>query len=455
MTDRLYYADPYLREFDATIERIDVRDGRTVVTLDRTAFYPTSGGQPFDTGTLGPFRVVDVVDEDDGNISHFVEVRSQKLEGGSTDAGGGSQPVPQNPEPQNQNQNREPKNQNREPQNQNPERRTPNAEPGLTPNAEPGSSIHAVIDWPRRFDHMQQHTGQHVLSAAFERLFRIRTVSFHLGADVSTIDLAREASSAELAAAETEANRVVWDDRPVSIRYASAEEAAQLPLRKEPKRGGTLRLIDVADFDLSACGGTHVARTGAIGVIAVARWDRFKGGQRLEFVCGGRALRAYRSLRDATGASGRLLSVLPDDLPGSIERLQAELKEQKRALSAQQLELARYRANELAAEAEPLPGAQFVARAIDGDANTLKAMAAAIASRPGFVVALLSVSTPTLAVIARSDGLNISAQQVIAVLIAQFGGRGGGRPELAQAGGLVGSASDITSAVRSLVGAHQ
>jgi len=405
MTDRLYYADPYLREFDATIERIASRDGRTVVTLDRTAFYPTSGGQPFDTGTLGPFRVVDVVDEDDGTVAHVVEPRTE------------------NQEPQNQNQ-------------------------------EPGASLHGSIDWPRRFDHMQQHTGQHVLSAAFERLFRIRTVSFHLGAEVSTIDLAREASAAELAAAEAEANRVVWDDRPVAIRYASAEEAAQLPLRKEPKRGGTLRLIDVADFDLSACGGTHVARTGAIGVIAVARWDRFKGGQRLEFVCGGRALRAFRSLRDATAASVRLLSVLPDELPGSIERLQAELKEQKRAFSAQQLELARYRADEIAADAEPLAGAQFVARAIDSDANTLKAMAASIASRPGFVVTLLSTSTPTLAVIARADGVGISAQQLIAALIAQFGGRGGGRPELAQAGGLVGSADDIVSAVRTLLKDH-
>ena len=282
MTDRLYYTDPYLRDFDATVQRVDTRDGRTVVTLDRTAFYPTSGGQPFDTGTLGPFRVVDVVDEDDGTIAHVVEPGTENLE---------------------------PENQNREPQNQNPERRTP--------NAEPGSSLHGSINWPRRFDHMQQHTGQHVLSAAFERLFHIRTVSFHLGADVSTIDLAGEASGAEIAAAEDAANRVVWEDRPVSIRYASAADAAQLPLRKEPKRSGTLRLIDVADFDLSACGGTHVARTGAIGVIAVARWDRFKGGQRLEFVCGGRALRAYRSLRDAAGASVRLLSVLPEDPHGA------------------------------------------------------------------------------------------------------------------------------------------
>jgi alanyl-tRNA synthetase len=438
MTDRLYYSDPYLQEFDATIERVDVRAGRTVVTLDRTAFYPTSGGQPFDTGTLGPFRVVDVIDEDDGTISHFVEVGSQRLEVRRTDAERGRPPEPQNLEPQ----NLEPQN-----QNQNAERRTPNAEPGLR--------VHGTIDWLRRFDHMQQHTGQHVLSAAFERLFHIRTVSFHLGAEASTIDLAREASPAEIAAAEDEANRVVWEDRPVSIRYASAEEAARLPLRKEPARTGTLRLIDVADFDLSACGGTHVARTGGIGTIAVARWDRFKGGQRLEFVCGGRALRAFRSLRDAAAGSVRLLSVLPDELPAAIERLQAELKDQKRALTAHREELARYRAAELAAAAESLPGVRFVARTVDADANTLKAMAASIASRPGFVVALLSTSTPTLAVIARSDGLPVSAHLVMNALIARFGGRGGGRPELAQGGGFVGAASDIMSAIREAITPHQ
>ena len=220
MTNRLYYTDPYLQAFDATVTAVDRVGDRTVVALDRTAFYPTSGGQPYDTGTLGALRVVDVFDRDDGSIAHVVE--------------------------------------------------------GIPP--QPGQQVRGEIDWRRRFDHMQQHTGQHVLSAAFEHLFRVRTVSFHLGADVSTIDLARETTAAEIDAAEREANRVVWEDRPVTIRFASAEEAASLPLRKEPKREGTLRLIDVERFDLSACGGTHVARTGAIGIIAVAAWERFKGG---------------------------------------------------------------------------------------------------------------------------------------------------------------------------------
>src|SRR5262249_11436020 len=215
-----------------------------------------------------------------------------------------------------------------------------------------GEAVHGVVDWPRRFDHMQQHTGQHVLSAAFVRLFGVKTVSFHLGADVSTIDLAREMTQKEIAAAEDEANRVVWEDHPVTIRYASAEEAATMALRKEPKRSGTLRLIDVDGFDLSACGGTHVSRTGAIGAIAIASWERFKGGQRLEFVCGGRVVARFRRLRDVTTATIRALSVLPADIPTAIDRLHAELKEGKRLLADAHAALSHFEALELAQAAE-------------------------------------------------------------------------------------------------------
>jgi len=405
MTSRIYYTDASCRAFDARVERAVDFEGRPAVLLDRTAFYPTSGGQPFDTGRLGPFTVVDVVDEEDGSITHVTELRTE------------------NPEP------------------------GTNAEPG-TLYPEPGQVVSCEIDWARRFDHMQQHSGQHVLSAAFEKLFAVRTVSFHLGGAVSTIDLAREMSPAEIGAAETEANRIVWEDRPVTIRFVDAEEAARLPLRKEPARGGTLRLIDVERFDLSACGGTHVARTGGIGAIAVASWERFKGGQRLEFVCGGRALAGYRLLRDAMTASVRLLSVLPAELPSAIERLQADAKEQKRAIDGLQRHLAGYRADELAAAAEVAGTCRLVARAIDADANGLKTLAAAIVARPGLVVALVSTSSPALAVIARSADVNVSSQTVLASLIAKFGGRGGGRPEMAQGGGLVATADAILTAVR-------
>src|SRR5215831_14905116 len=184
MTERLYYADSRLTSFDATVESCDPAGGRFEVRLNRTAFYPTSGGQPFDTGRIGGVGVVDVIDREDGEIVHVTEGAIA-----------------------------------------------------------PGSSVHAEIDWARRLDHMQQHTGQHLLSAAFDRLFGVRTESFHLGADTSTIDLAREVSPAEIARVEDAANAVVWDDRAVEIRYATDEEASRLPLRKESQRTGRLRLI--------------------------------------------------------------------------------------------------------------------------------------------------------------------------------------------------------------------
>jgi alanyl-tRNA synthetase len=402
MTTRLYYTDPYLQTFDATVTRVDRTPERLSVILDRTAFYPTSGGQPFDTGQLADFRVIDVIDEEDGTIAHVLD------QAPGTDEGPGT--------------------------------------------LDQGQAIRGSIDWPRRFDHMQQHTGQHMLSAAIDKLSGVRTVSFHLGAEVSTIDVARELSASEIAAAESEANRVVWEDRPVTIRFADADEAARLPLRKESLRGGTLRLIDIESFDLSACGGTHVSRTGGIGIIAVANWERFKGGQRIEFACGGRALQRFRTTRNAVTSSVRLLSVLPDELPAAIQRMQAEAKDQKRAFAGVQEELARFRAEELAASGEPIGAGRVVLRAIDADANGLKALATAVAAKPGSIVVLVSVSRPVLIVAARStDVTAVSAQQIVSRLTGQFGGRGGGRPELAQAGGLDGNPDAVLTAARDTI----
>ena len=307
------------------------------------------------------------------------------------------------------------------------------------------------IDWPRRLDHMQQHTGQHLLSAVLDRLFGARTVSFHLGTEASTIDLGRELPPRELAAAEDEANRVVWEDRPVTIRYASAEDAAGLGLRKASRREGTLRLIDIEGADVSACGGTHVARTGAIGMIAVLSWERFKGGHRLEFLCGGRALGRFRSLRDTVSAAVGLLSALPGDLPAAIERMQADAKTQNRRIAALQDDLVRYRSAELSAEAEVAAAGRMVIRAVDADAVWLKALATSVAATPGYVVALISTARPALVVVARSSDLSVPANAVLASLTARFGGRGGGGPDLAQGGGLDAPTDTILEAVRSAI----
>jgi alanyl-tRNA synthetase len=396
MTERLYYADPYLREFDAPVSRVERRDGRAAVVLDRTAFYPTSGGQPFDSGTLvgvegtPVLRVLDV--EDDGaHVAHVVDDPVELI---------------------------------------------------------PGQIVHGVIDWTRRFDHMQQHSGQHLLSAAIDRRFGVRTVSFHLGAAASTIDLSRELTKEELTDAELDANRVVWENRRVTIRYATAEEAATLQLRKESVREGTLRLIEIEAFDLSACGGTHVDRTGAIGIIAVGAVERFKGGQRVEFLCGGRALEKFRSMRDTLAGAVRALSVLTEELPGAIEKLQVESRERQKTLSSLQKKLAKYHAVELAAAAEQNLAGKLVARAVDADADGLKSLASMITAATGHIALLVSIGTPALVVVARSQDVAVPANRIVQTLIEKFGGRGGGRSDLAQAGGLSGTPDAILAAGR-------
>ncbi len=317
----------------------------------------------------------------------------------------------------------------------------------------PSGPVRGKIDWPRRFEHMQQHTGQHVLSAAFDRVLQVRTVSFHLGTTSSTIDLAREVTAGEIARAEHEANRIVWEDRPVTIRFADAEEAAKLSLRKESKREGVLRLIDVEAFDVSACGGTHVARTGAIGIIAVAGSEKFKGGTRLEFLCGGRALAGFHALGDSVAASVRLLSVLPAELPAAIERQQTEARDLRRQVKDLQARLAGHEAAALADAAEPAGSMRLVVAALEGwDANGLKTIAAAIAARPGHAALLVGSPAPAAIVVARAQDVAIDCAAILKQLTATFGGKGGGRPELAQGGGLQGPTEDVVRAGRALMG---
>ena len=391
MTHRLYYTEPYRTTFDATIVNVEIVAGRSHVTLDQTAFYPTSGGQPFDTGLLGGAAVSDVIDRDDGSIVHVV---------------GGSLKV--------------------------------------------GEVVTGEIDWTRRFDHMQQHTGQHVLSAAFDRLFAVRTESFHMGQHSATIDLAREVTVDEVMKAEDDANRVVWEDRPVSVRFATAEEAAALPLRKESGRSGSLRLIDVQDYDLSACGGTHVGRTGAIGVIAIGGWEKFRAGSRVEFLCGNRALQRFRSWRDSLAAMQKHLSVPPAEMAASIERMQDEARTAQRSIRGFQDQLATHQAAALLAK-----GSTTIVEALQGwDAQGLKGIAAAAtAAQPDAIVALFTTTRPALAVIARGASASLDAASVLKQLTAKFGGKGGGKPDLAQGGGLNAAAADLIEATRTILAA--
>ena len=283
MTDRLYYTDSFLHEFEARVVAVS---GETV-TLDRSAFYPTSGGQVFDTGWLEAngstrVRVKEVTEnEQTGEVLHIVE---------GADA------------------------------------------------LQPGTVVRGLIDAVRRLDHMQQHTGQHVLSAAFEKLYAFATVSFHMGEESCTIDLATDAVTAkQLQAAETLVNQVIAEDRAVEIRFATPDEARGMGVRKiPPAERAKLRLIDVRDFDLNACGGTHVRSTGQIGCILLRKTEKVKQGVRVEFVCGLRAVRTARrdfeTLTDAAAVFSTHIWEVPQQVRKSLDEIKAAQKAQHRLL---------------------------------------------------------------------------------------------------------------------------
>jgi len=389
MSERLYYTDAYLTRFDARVTGRATHGGRPAVLLDRTAFYPASGGQPADRGTIQAVDVVDVVDLDEKGILHLLE-----------------RPV------------------------------------------EEDGPVACEIDWARRHDHMQQHTGQHLLSAVLERVHGIRTDSFHLGAEASTIDVPAGVTLEQLAAVENQANRIIWENRPVHVRFAEESEAAGLPLRKAPARAGTLRVIEIEDLDFSACGGTHVSRTGELGLLAVTGADRYKGGTRLEFVCGRRALTGFQALRTSISSAALLLSTPHSGMPAAIERLQADLRQQRHATRL-------WQERTIAAEAERLLSEHGGERPViakhlsEWEPQVLKGLAAAIAARPR-AVAILAGSEQGTVVIACGSESNVDAAAVVRQLTARFGGRGGGRREMAQAGSLGASPDEILAAAAGL-----
>lgn len=374
ITERLYFADAYLTEFSANVVARADRGGRPAVALDQSAFYPEGGGQPADAGTLGGVAVLDVQAED-GVVWHTL----------------------------------------------------------AAPLA--GEVVRGEVDWARRFDHMQQHHGQHLLSAAFERLLGLKTVSFHLGAASATIDLAAGALAAEqVAAVEDLTNQVIWEDRPVLARFVSAEELARLPLRKPPQVDGPVRVVSVPDFDNSACGGTHPRATGGVGLAHIRRWERRADVVRVEFLCGGRAARDLRWKNAAIGRMAGALSVGAEEVEAAAARVrEAEERARKRLEQAGE-RLIGYEAQELIARAELVGIVRVVRQAYaDRGLEDVRALAKTISA--GGCVALLGLrAEKTQLIFARAEGLALDCGRLLRDTLAGFGGRGGGQPTLAQGG---------------------
>ncbi|HEV2438865.1 MAG TPA: alanine--tRNA ligase-related protein [bacterium] len=375
-TERLYYTDAYRRTFLAgVLARVPAAGGRTGVVLDRTVFYPTSGGQPHDTGMLAGIPVVDVVDAGE----HVIHV----LEPGS-------------------------------------------APPGI------GVEVEAEIDWDRRYDHMQQHTAQHLVSAAFLQQLRAETVSVHLG-DSSTIDFDREALSPDGAlAVEDAVAAAVYDNRPVTVRFVDAEELDTLGLRRPAKRPGTLRIVEIEGLDRSACGGTHVRATGEIGPVLLRRWERAKGHLRVEFLAGWRALRDYRWKHALVSEWSGRLTVRDRELSDALGRLAARVEDRERALAAAVRRLVAYEAAERLAEAPTTDGPKVLRLEFpERDPDEVRLLLRELTAREPCVVLAGIVETGRLYFV-RSPGVEADMAAILTRAARSVGGRGGGTAEAAQ-----------------------
>jgi alanyl-tRNA synthetase len=388
MTERLYYHDSFLCDFEARVVEALERDGKSAIVLDRTAFYPTSGGQVHDLGMLQAdgqqIAIMEVADEEDGRILHFA-----------------SKPVAV------------------------------------------GMQVHGTVDAARRRDHVQQHSGQHVLSAAFIQLFTMPTVSFHMGEESCTIDLETAGLSvAQAQKAEYLANQVIAEDRPVSIRFVPLEEARLLGLRKlPPKQTGDLRLIDITDFDLTACGGTHVRATGQIGSILLRKIEKVKQGVRVEFVCGLRAVNTARRDYSTLTEAAALYSSHIYDVPEQVRKSQAESKAAGKAQHKLLEEIAELYSERLLAQTSGSP--QVITEFFpDRDALFIKLLAQKLTAGKSAVTALLAsgAGQPTL-VFAQTPGQKSNMGQLMKDAMAQLGGRGGGSADMAQ-GGLPAGSTD-------------
>ena len=405
MTHRLYYTDSERHEFDTVVEEVvapAAGQSRQGVILRETAFYPTSGGQVHDTGWLiiggsERLRVAEVAETKDGTVVHYLETPAGLVAGGA---------------------------------------------------------VHGSIDPQRRRDHMQQHSGQHVLSAAFVELFRAPTVSFHMGEDYCSIDLATASLSPEqVAAAEERANQIVFENRPVTIRFVSRSEAEDLGLRKlPPAERDELRLIEIADFDVSACGGTHVRATGQIGSILLRKTEKVRQGVRVEFVCGERAVRTARRDYSALSEAAGLFSAQLWDVPNQIRKSGEEGKLLRKQRDETLQELAEAMALAALQEQPETNGRKVIVRSFaDRDLSFAKLFAQK-ATRAGVPAIALVASTldPPGLVFAQSAGGTADMGQLLKQALAAVGGRGGGARDFAQGG--VPSGCDVNQLLQRAAG---
>ena len=405
MTEKLYYQDATLKTFTARIVERLMHAGQPAVVLDRTAFYPTGGGQPNDRGKLGDALVLDVIErEADGPVIHILDLPESSTAFGKV-----------------------------------------------------GDEITGELDWARRFDLMQQHTGQHLLSQAFIVAGNAETIGFHLTGDNLTIDLdQRNLASDAIDRAEDLANQIVFEDRPVIPRFVTAEEVAtrSVPVRKPPKVESGIRIVEVEGFDWSPCGGTHVARTGQIGLIKIVKVERHapRDALRVEFKCGGRALADFRRKNQILTQVASSFSTGYNELEQAVIKMQAESKDLRKKISDLENRLMPYEADELDAQAERRGEFRLVASVWnERDAASLRALAKKLVAKPKTVALLASSGKQPMFVFARSSDLALDLVPLLRGAIECIGGKGGGgKPDFCQGGGPAASEPQVRAAIQAI-----
>lgn len=388
-TERLYYNDAYTLHFEANVLEVTEHAQHPALVLDRTYFYPEGGGQPSDRGTLNGVRVIDVQTRpSDRAVLHVLE--------------------------------------------------SP-----LT-----ATRVTGVIDGERRRDLRLHHSGQHVLSQALERAAQARTVSVHMSETSMTIDVDRVNIAPETwSAVEALANQIVLENRPVRAWFPTPEELAALNLRKLPDVDGKVRIVDIGGFDITACGGTHVKCTGEIGIIKVIKAERRGETTRLEFKCGERALHDFQAKNEAINRLTAMLTVGYWELPETVARLQEQNRALQSELRAAREQLAVYEARSLLASASAQGAYRLVARAFARSADEVRLLAQALVAESGVIALLGATGEKAQLIFARSADVSLDVVPLLKKALDQLGGRGGGRPNMAQGGGVNADVDQVQAAI--------
>ena len=372
-TKRLYFKDPYQVEFEANVIQRFSHEDHPALILDQTCFYPESGGQPADRGTLDGIPVIHVVEKDD-RIVHVLE-REISVDG-----------------------------------------------------------VKGKIDWTVRFDHMQQHAGQHILSQCLIQLHDAATRSFHLGEKTSTLEVdMRDIREVEAERVERLANDIVFQNKEIKSCFFSEEEISEVRLRRPTKKKGDIRVVEILDFDFTACGGTHPHSTGEIGTIKILKWDRIRNNIRFEFICGNRALEDYaRKHRDLRNLSNNL-TVDDREIVASFEKLVSDLKTQKKINRKMQEKIIQFEAAEIMEKAD----GKFIKKIFsDRSQEEIRLLAVTILRMGEYVAFFGLLSEERVHVfLACSESLGLDMRELVSVVAPMIHGRGGGRPSLVEISG--------------------